>query len=51
MKALLMNMPLMTSSLIAHANAYKRSRALAEAIFAPGARPGNETGMEQHAWI
>ena len=78
MKAPMLNMPLMISSLIVNAdrhhgdkgiisrltegglhrrtcaNAHKRLRRLADApvaLSAPGARPGNETGLEQHAWI
>jgi hypothetical protein len=51
MKALMMNMPLMNSSLIAHANAYKSSRPLPDALVTLGTTTGNETGPEQHAWI
>ena len=51
MNRLMIDMPPMTSSPIAHANAYKRSRPLADALAARSARPGDETNREQHAWI
>lgn len=51
MKVLIVSMPPMITSLIAHANACKRSRPPAHALVALGATTVNETGLEQHAWI
>jgi hypothetical protein len=51
MNRLMINMPPMTSSLIAHASAYNRSCPPADTLAARGARPGNETNREQRAWI
>jgi hypothetical protein len=51
MKALMVNMTLIISSPIVHATTYTRSRRLADALAATGARPRNETNPEQHAWI
>lgn len=51
MNRLMINMSPMIPSLIAHADAYRRSHPLAGALAAHGANPGNETDREQRPWI